>query len=411
MRRCGPLRRWVPEQFAALHERQAQLENAAIEERGLRLDAEARAAQVSPTAAAAPSPQAALGFGTSGFVDTHLLGMPERFGGQDSLWRDGKFVTKAYGQAALPEIRVLLGRVEKGTDDVRDAVLNEREQALSAQLYYMLALLTKSHALDKVQGAGEGEGLLVWRILQEQWEPRSLSRLTRTRSGILHGQFRGDAQNDIESWERNVSSRSRRSSSFPTDVVITAGILIKGLHGDGLRRHMVMRTMRLDTCDKWLAEVVEIARAKVVVNGQAPMDIDASEKGNGKGDGGKAKSKGKSKDGTVQDRQSGKGVKSADGKNLDSDVESYYCGKQVHRKNGCFKRKSELERAKLEGRPSVVPQSVSAVVDDFYCSSGSHTYEAVGHIAGDRLERRLCLEAQRHVSVERAREHPPGHHA
>ena len=39
------------------------------------------------------------------------------------------------------------------------------QQALSVQLCYMLALLTKNPALDKVQAAGEGEGLGAWRGL------------------------------------------------------------------------------------------------------------------------------------------------------------------------------------------------------------------------------------------------------
>ena len=84
-----------------------------------------------------------------------------------------QFITKAYIQAALPDSRALLVKAEETSDDVRNVVLSVSEQALSVQLSYMLALLTKNRALDRVQAAGEGEGLGAWRGLQEQWS-RSL---------------------------------------------------------------------------------------------------------------------------------------------------------------------------------------------------------------------------------------------
>ena len=52
---------------------------------------------------------------------------------------------------------MLLVKAEETSDDVRNVVLNAPEQALSVQLYYMLALLTRNRALDKVRAAGEGE--------------------------------------------------------------------------------------------------------------------------------------------------------------------------------------------------------------------------------------------------------------
>ena len=70
---------------------------------------------------------------------------------------------------------------------MRNVVLHAPEQALSVQLYFMLALLTKNRALDKVQAAGEGECLGAWRGLQEQWEPKSRSRFTSMLLGILNG--------------------------------------------------------------------------------------------------------------------------------------------------------------------------------------------------------------------------------
>ena len=135
---------------------------------------------------------------TMGCIDTRLLGKPDKFDGQDSCWRDWKFITTAFLQAALPDIRALLLMAEETTDNVRNAALTAPQQGLSVQLHYMLALLTKNRALDKVQGAGEGEDLAAWRGLQEQWEPKSRSRFTCMLLGILNGRFKGDAQNDID---------------------------------------------------------------------------------------------------------------------------------------------------------------------------------------------------------------------
>ena len=99
-----------------------------------------------------------------GCIDTRLLGTLDKFDGQDSCWRDWKFITKAKIQAALLDIRVLLVKTEETSDDVRNVVLNAPEQALSVQLYYMLVLLTKNRALDKVASSWRrrGSGSMAW---------------------------------------------------------------------------------------------------------------------------------------------------------------------------------------------------------------------------------------------------------
>ena len=65
-----------------------------------------------------------------GCIDTRLLGKPDKFDGQDSCWRDWKFITKAKLQAALPDIRALLLMAEETTDDVRNVALTAPQQGL-----------------------------------------------------------------------------------------------------------------------------------------------------------------------------------------------------------------------------------------------------------------------------------------
>ena len=149
---------------------------------------------------------------------------------------------------------------------MRNVVLLAPEQALSVQLCYMLALLTKNRALDKVHAAGEGEGLGAWRGLQEQWEPKSRSRFTSMLLGILNGRSKGDAQNDIGSFVKQ--------TSFAIPDFVEAGIFINGLQEEPLRRHMVLHTSRLDTYEKLRLEVTEIARVKVMSVNPVPMDVD-----------------------------------------------------------------------------------------------------------------------------------------
>ena len=101
--------------------------------------------------------------------------------------------------------------------------------------------------------------------------------------GILNGRFKGDAQNDIESWERDIRSFEKQTN-FDIPDFVKAGILINGLQEEPLRRHMVLHTSRLDTYEKLRLEVTEIARAKVMAVNPVPMEVDSLRfKGLGKG--------------------------------------------------------------------------------------------------------------------------------
>ena len=111
-------------------ERQGALENAlmlsvALGEVGGRADT----AVATVAAGASPTPVSVSSSSMMGCIETSLLGKPDKFDGQDSCWRDRKFITKAKIQAAFPDIRVLLVKAEETSDDVRNVVLNAPEQA------------------------------------------------------------------------------------------------------------------------------------------------------------------------------------------------------------------------------------------------------------------------------------------
>ena len=179
--------------------------------------------------------------------------------------------------------------------------------------------------------------------------------------GILNGRFKGDAQNDFESWERDIRSFEKQTS-FAIPDFVKAGILINGLEEEPLRRHMVLHTSRLDTCEKLRLEVTQIACAKVMSVNPVPMDVGALRfKGKGKGKTKDHKEKGK------KNKEKGAHSKSPDPK----DVECYCCGKKGDKKSDCAQRKADLEKAKSNRRPAVHPQSVHAVHEVGYSSAST----------------------------------------
>ena len=97
-----------------MQERQARAEaeqrfSVALGEVGGRADA-----AVATASAGEPyTPVSVSSSSMMGCIDTRLLGKPDKFDGQDSCWRDWKFITKAYMQAALPDIRTLLVKAEE----------------------------------------------------------------------------------------------------------------------------------------------------------------------------------------------------------------------------------------------------------------------------------------------------------
>ena len=70
----------------------------------------------------------------------------------------------------------LSGCVEAPDGSVCIERLDVNETTISSLVYFVLVLLTKSRALDKVQSAGEGGVLQTWRFLHSLCEPRVKSQ-------------------------------------------------------------------------------------------------------------------------------------------------------------------------------------------------------------------------------------------
>ena len=152
--------------------RQSDLEQALLGEQAARVNAqgevEALKASVASTAKGPPGLREDR---QMGFVDTKLLGKPDKFDGKDTSWKDWRFVVRAYFLAAMPGIDLLLDLAEGTDQDIENIDLDQRDASISKQLYYVLVMLTKDRALDKVQSVGTGEGARAWRKMHLPWEP------------------------------------------------------------------------------------------------------------------------------------------------------------------------------------------------------------------------------------------------
>ena len=337
----------VVTQVRLLTEAQRQLENQLLQESSLRQSAESQLQAVVGTLMGSRSAT------MQQLVDTRMLGKPGTWDGSESGWKDWKFVTASYLLAAMPTLEPLLARAEQ---DASQSVLltdlgSEEERAASTQLYFTLAMLTKGRSLDKIQGAGQGEGLQAWRLLHEQWEPRARPRFVGMLIQLLTFKFDGDILAGIEQWERLIRDFEQQSSFVLPDFV-RSGILISGMQDHSLRDHLGMHSSRLDDYTKLRREIVDILRTRQAM-GPTPMQVDAL-KGKGKG-----KSKGKSEKGKAKSEPAkgkGKEQKPRD----DKDLECYYCGRKGHRKADCRKLKKDKEDGQVAGKP---PTRMSALGD------------------------------------------------
>ena len=70
----------------------------------------------------------------------------------------------------------LLKKAEDPVESLDRVDLDPVGDRLDTQLYYVLTMLIKGNALDKVELVEYGEGLYLWRLLVTEYEPQWESR-------------------------------------------------------------------------------------------------------------------------------------------------------------------------------------------------------------------------------------------
>ena len=88
---------------------------------------------------------------------------------------------KGYAGAAVPRLQKLMDDAAKATAPIPNAtILDDDDQAATAQLYWMMLTICNGAALNTVFLAGDSEGLEAWRQLTEKYELKMRTQFCST---------------------------------------------------------------------------------------------------------------------------------------------------------------------------------------------------------------------------------------
>ena len=154
-------------------------------------------------------------------------------------------------------------------------------------------MLCKGRAQDKVSLVEDPEGLLLWRYLMDEYEPRFRSRGTCLMQKILAYTAESDVMPSLEKFEKVVKQYEKTSGKI-LDAETKAGIVTNSLSvssEDRLSRtteHLVLNSERLNTYELLRRELQEVLGTRGFM-GKDAQNIQAVGKG-GKGGKGEAQS-------------------------------------------------------------------------------------------------------------------------
>jgi hypothetical protein len=115
-------------------------------------------AQISTEATAAAAAPAAQGRVDMRPVDTRVIGKPNMFYGGTEKWKDWSMVLKVYMMAVDGGYVDGFGRLERDQVIPPNTAHSPRSKGLSLQLYYVLVMLSRAKAQDKLNVVAQGEG-------------------------------------------------------------------------------------------------------------------------------------------------------------------------------------------------------------------------------------------------------------
>ena len=339
----------------------------------------------------------------SSLVDTRLIGKPAVFAGTQESWTDWSFVFKAYCSALSTRLVALMEAAQGQPALIMPT--DPADQAISAQLYYALALSCKERALEKLRAAPIGNGLEIWRLFCEEWEPRQRMRFTAMLTSILRIELKDPIISSLEVWERAIREYEQQSGDDVSDA-IKASVLSSSIVNARIREHLALNASRLPDYKSVREEVVKIVQAQkrwTTIDGEPttePMEVDALGKGKGKGKN-KSKDKGKNKS---KDKGAYKGKHMEKGTHGMSDEQRetrtcHYCHKPGHLAAACKKK------AKDEGRDK---RPTAALTDSAGSSSmppTSTTINSLGLYSSGDFAAAAAILAQQALDHRRA-DHP-----
>ena len=181
-------------------------------------------------------------------VDTRLLEKPSDFSVAQDAWRDWSTVFKGYAGAAMPRLQKLMDNAAKETEQTPNAtIVDDEDQAASAQLHWTMLMICKGAALKTVFLAGDSEGLEAWRQLTDKYEPKMRTRFAGQLMSSVSYSFQGDTTERISAWEREIATYERDSGKILDDEIKVGAVLLR-LPESQFKTHLLMR---VDKLKKW----------------------------------------------------------------------------------------------------------------------------------------------------------------
>ena len=138
----------------------------------------------------------------SRLVDTRVIGKPDMYYGEREKWRDWSMVLKAYMMAVDPDYVDAYGVMDHDATPRNNASLSPRSKKMSMQLYYVLVMLSRAKAQDKLNVVGQGEGCVAWQRFLADHDPKIRTRRVGMLIQILTASFSGDLAQALVQFQR-----------------------------------------------------------------------------------------------------------------------------------------------------------------------------------------------------------------
>ncbi|CAK0893740.1 unnamed protein product [Prorocentrum cordatum] len=177
--------------------------------------------------------------------------------------------------AALdPRYPALLARAEATATVVTNASLEPWEASLSSQLCYVMVMLFRNAAQDKMSTVPPGEGLEARRQAILDWGPKVRTRKVGLLiKMILTAKFSGDIAQSLDQLEHLVRECEGQAGQ-PFDGDLKIGIVIVNMVDATVQQHLVKNSARLETWMAMKEELLDMARTEQYLNSQPKPDRD-----------------------------------------------------------------------------------------------------------------------------------------
>ena len=141
--------------------------------------------------------------------DLRSLGNPATFDGTDAEYQDFRFSFRIHMGLVSPVSRQLLDKGELKNNPISlqaDKAFGDECWNCSTQIYYSLALITKSSVKTFVRSVEETNGAEAWRLIHSQYAPDTQNRQYASMQKIMApakpcGEHPGGFESGLRAWE------------------------------------------------------------------------------------------------------------------------------------------------------------------------------------------------------------------